>query len=435
MAYLESTYRQVSADRTTGRVFALAEPDDSTEAGWQSQVRGLVGALGERVGRAPTVLDWRTGLGLAEILPEITVFSPVDEVDVLPYVERSVDVVAISAAEPTRHAEARRVARSALLLVDVDAQGAEGEDAEGADGLPHGRPSAAVRIEHLGDAVEESVPSVSIIIPVHDALDHTRTCLAALAETIPSEYDVEVLVVDDASKAETQDFLAAWSRRRSDHRVLHNLENLGFVASCNCGGQAARGDYLVFLNNDTIPLRGWLEALVRTLRDRPDAGAVGGMLLYPDGRLQEAGGVIFSDGSGANFGRGDPRVDHPLYNYLRPVDYCSGALLATPRSLFLDTGGFDECYRPAYYEDTDYCFRVRELGRQVYYQPRSVVVHVEGGTAGTDPQSGIKKHQRINHDAFVRKWDTALRRQPANGHRFDRAAWHRLAVRGATESV
>ena len=146
-----------------------------------------------------------------------------------------------------------------------------------------------------------------------------------------------------------------------------------FIASCNRAAAAAAFQFLIFLNNDTLPLPGWLEALLRTFKDRPDAGAVGGKLIFPDGVLQEAGGVIYRDGSGCNFGKYDRNADAPLYNFVREVDYCSGALLATPRDLFLKLGGFDLRYAPAYYEDSDYCFNLRKHGFRVYYQPQSEI--------------------------------------------------------------
>src|SRR5206468_3712541 len=143
----------------------------------------------------------------------------------------------------------------------------------------------------------------------------------------------------------------------------------------------------------TLPTPGWLPPLLRTFVDRPDAGVVGGKLVFPDGRLQEAGGVVFSDGSAANFGKWDKYIDAPLYNFVREVDYVSGALLATPRDLFRRLGYFDTRFRPIYYEDTDYCFKVRDAGLRVYYQPESVVIHLEGSTSGIDSSKGDKRYQ------------------------------------------
>src|SRR5207253_716882 len=134
--------------------------------------------------------------------------------------------------------------------------------------------------------------------------------------------------------------------------------------------------------------------------DYPDAGAVGGKLIFPDGTLQEVGGIVFCDGSAANFGRGDDEIDALLYNFVREVDYCSGALLATRRTLFLDLGGFDTRYSPAYCEDSDYCFNLRENGYRVYYQPESAIIHLEGATAGTDVTRGVKRYQVLNNEKF-----------------------------------
>ena len=271
------------------------------------------------------------------------------------------------------------------------------------------------------------------MIPTYDGWQQLGPCLTALEETLPEPFNGEVIVVDDGSGEETQALLDDWERSstRLNLKVIRNSSNRGFTESCNVGAAAATGDMLVFLNDDTLPQLGWLSALLRTFRDDPDAGAVGGKLLYPDGSLQEAGDVVFNDGTGANFGRGDYLSDDPLYSYLREVDYCSAALLATPRELFEQIGGFDERYRPAYYEDTDYCFAVRDSGRKVLYQPESVVVHTEGMTSGTDLTSGVKKYQVVNQSKFAEKWELQLREQPSPPDRYDLRVWYALVTRGA----
>jgi GT2 family glycosyltransferase len=217
---------------------------------------------------------------------------------------------------------------------------------------------------------------------------------------------------------------------RDDERVkvIRSRRNRGFLASANSGAEAAEGEVLVFLNNDTVLLPGWLEPLMRVLVDRPEAGAVGGRLLYPDGRLQEAGGLVFADGSAWKLGYGDTDAAAPLYSYQREVDYCSGCLLATPRSLFLELGGFDKRYAPGFYEDTDYCFSVRDRGLRVYYEPQSCVVHVEGATAGTDLDSGPKRYQVVNQQKFARKWKRALTEQPERPEVLDGPTLSALAV-------
>ena len=191
----------------------------------------------------------------------------------------------------------------------------------------------------------------------------------------------------------------------------------------------AEGEIVVFLNNDTVPIAGWLPPLVRTLLDRPKTGAVGGKMVFPDGMLQEAGAVIYSDGTGANFGKYDLDPDAPLFNFVREVDYCSAALLATPRALFLDRGGFDTRFCPIYYEDTDYCFQVREAGLDVVYQPESVIIHAEGGWSGNDISKGGKRHQAVNREKFVAKWAHVLQGHSSAPARYDRSTWEKLVVR------
>lgn len=252
-------------------------------------------------------------------------------------------------------------------------------------------------------------PMVSIVIPVYGKLAYTCACLASLAEHA-GDVPFEVIVVDDASPDGSADALEGVQGLR----LLRNTANLGFVGSCNAGAAAARAPWLVFLNNDTTVTAGWLEALLRTFEDLDGTGLAGSRLVYPDGRLQEAGGLVFSDGSGWNYGRfADP--SDPRYGYARETHYCSGAAIMIERALFDRLGGFDARYAPAYYEDTDLAFKVREAGLKVIVQPASTVIHHEGVTSGTDTGSGIKRHQVINQATFRERWRTALARLPAPG--------------------
>lgn len=245
-------------------------------------------------------------------------------------------------------------------------------------------------------------PLVSVIIPVHNKLDYTLACLDSIAKQLPAT-PIEVLVVDDCSNDETEARLSV----RDDIRYLRNAVNLGFVGSCNYGATEACGEYLFFLNNDTLVLDGWLDALVLSFSEHEDVGLVGSKLIYADGRLQEAGGIIWADASGWNWGRlADPGA--PEYNFVRDVDYCSGAALMVRRALFNELGGFDQRYAPAYYEDTDLAFAVRAHGLRVLYQPFSQIVHYEGVSAGTDLSSGMKAYQVRNRELFLDKWRHVL---------------------------
>ena len=182
---------------------------------------------------------------------------------------------------------------------------------------------------------DSATPRASIIIPVYNQAAHTLACLRALAEHPPLA-SCEILVVDDGSSDQTGDWMAQVSGLHFHRRA----RNEGFIAACNDGAERARGEFLVFLNNDTMPQPGWLDALLDTFHMHPDAGLVGAQLLYPDGRLQEAGGVVFSDGSAWNYGRFESPHD-PRFASLRAADYCSGAAIAVRRDLFHSLAGFD----------------------------------------------------------------------------------------------
>jgi GT2 family glycosyltransferase/glycosyltransferase involved in cell wall biosynthesis len=266
---------------------------------------------------------------------------------------------------------------------------------------------------------ECDAPRASIVIPVYNHFAHTLACLRALAAH-PPRTGVEIIVVDDGSGDATASALPQVAGLRYHRRAA----NGGFIAACNDGAALARGDVLVFLNNDTVPQPGWLDALLPTFDQHPDAGLVGAQLLYPDGRLQEAGGVVFQDGSAWNYGRFGSARD-PRYAYLREADYLSGAAIAIPRALFHAVGGFDARYAPAYYEDTDLAFAVRAAGKRVLYQPASRVVHDEGTTAGTDPGSGVKACQARNRERFAAHRLDALAAQPPPGTTPTPALLHR----------
>ncbi len=250
-------------------------------------------------------------------------------------------------------------------------------------------------------------PEVSIIIPAYNKFAYTYTCLKSILER-SGDIDYEVIVVDNASTDET----VMLHELVKNLVIIRNKENQGFVAACNAGAAAARGRYLLFLNNDTKVKEGWLGAMVEAAKRERTVGLVGAKLIYPDGRLQEGGGIVWNDLANMawNYGRNqDP--DNFEYNYLKEADYCSGACILITKELFDKVGGLDTRYAPAYYEDTDLAFTVREHGYKVVYQPRAEVVHFEGVTAGRKTTIGIKKYQVINQEKFYEKWKGTLEKE------------------------
>jgi GT2 family glycosyltransferase/Tfp pilus assembly protein PilF len=252
-----------------------------------------------------------------------------------------------------------------------------------------------------GDA--RTAPLISIIILCYNKAEYTEKCLASLFqhdEMVP----YEVIVLDNASVDDSPFLLETYSRRIT---FVRSDINLGFVIGNNEAARHAQGDYLLFLNNDTVVTKGWLAELYACFQLYPDTGAAGAMLLYPDGRLQEAGGIIFQDGTGWNYGR-NASPSASSFQFTREVDYCSGAALMVRRDLYEKIGGFDRRFAPAYYEDTDLCFSIRKLGYRVRYCPHARVFHHEGATAGTDLNSGFKKYQNLNAPTFRGKWAKEL---------------------------
>jgi GT2 family glycosyltransferase len=211
----------------------------------------------------------------------------------------------------------------------------------------------------------------SIIIPTFNGAALLERCLEALLASRP-ETDHEVIIVDDGSTDETTRVVAEYG---DAVRITSRLENAGFSTACNAGAEAARGRLLVFLNNDTRPRSGWLDALVAHARAHPEAAAIGARLLYPDGTVQHGGVVFCQDGYPRHLYAGFP-ADHPAVNRPRRLQAVTAACMLVHRDAFERVGGFDEAYRNGF-EDVDLCLRLGESGAEVHYCPTSVVEHLE----------------------------------------------------------
>lgn len=277
-------------------------------------------------------------------------------------------------------------------------------------------------------------PRVSIIVPAHNKFEVTYFCLCALQFAF-NDTLFEIIVVDDGSTDETvrtSDFVKGIG-------LVRHEQAQGFVQACNAGAAAAKGEFVAFLNNDTEVTARWLDELVSTFENFENVGLVGSKLVYPDGQLQEAGGIVWGNGNPWNVGRNGNPVD-PRYNYLRQADYLSGAAIMLRRDLWKSVGGFSAEMAPAYFEDTDLAMKVREAGLRVVYVPTSTVYHFEGQSAGTATTTGMKRFQEINRPKFKRKWRRFYENHGKEGEHPDRekdrnAAFRVLFVDGAFPRV
>ncbi len=290
--------------------------------------------------------------------------------------------------------------------------------------LVRGRPHGAVAAwSDFGIAFPEfDQPDVSIVIALYSGAELTRRCLASIRDnTSPAGY--EVILVDDTADDATKKLLETVRGAR----VVVNPSNLGYLRSANRGASYARGNWLVLCNNDIEVGDEWLSALLACGKSSRDVAAVAPKYLYPDGSLNEAGAIIWRDGTGFNYGRGEDPHDHK-YEFRREVDYGSAAALLVRTEFWRAVGGYDERFAPMYYEDVDLCFQARGRGLRVLYEPGANVTHVEGGAAGTDLASGPKRYQDINRPKFVEKWRSSLELEHVSS---DLAAVRRASNRSA----
>ncbi|MCQ2079439.1 MAG: glycosyltransferase, partial [archaeon] len=264
---------------------------------------------------------------------------------------------------------------------------------------------------HLDDVPEHLVlpyfeePLVTIVIPVYNQYRFTMACLESIIRnTLDISY--EVILGDDRSSDET----ISIGEHVDNLVVVRNETNLGFTLNCNHAAEMARGRYIHFLNNDTLVCEEWLKPLVKLMESSEKVGIVGSKLVYPDGILQEAGGIIWSDGTALNYGKGD-KPNAPQFNYVKEVDYITGASMMVRRSLFEELGHFDAIYAPAYCEDSDLALAARERGYSVLYQPLSVVIHFEGMTHGKAVATRINPHQQVNVGKLRDKWSDYMSRE------------------------
>jgi GT2 family glycosyltransferase/glycosyltransferase involved in cell wall biosynthesis len=251
-------------------------------------------------------------------------------------------------------------------------------------------------------------PRVSVMVVAFNRRDRLERCLLSLSARIGRSIAVETVVVSNGIGRDIDEFL---NTRVTGATLISSDVNLGFGGACNLARSHARGSLLALLNDDAEIEDGWLEHLVASADAHPHAGAVGSAILFPDGRLQEAGSIIWDDGSTLGIGRGTPGL--PLeHDFVREVDYCSACSLLVRSRTWDAVGGMDVDYFPAYYEDTDLCLRIRRLGEQILFAPGSRVRHHEGSSSDHHFRDFLIRRNRVRLKAM---WKRELAEQePAN---------------------
>jgi GT2 family glycosyltransferase len=252
------------------------------------------------------------------------------------------------------------------------------------------------------DLPHSEKPRISIVLVLFNRAELTLSCLRSICENHAEH--IEVVIVDNASSDQTPQLL---ERLKGAH-IIRNTENRHFLLGVNQAARECRGDYILLLNNDSQLLPGALQNALTAMKSAANIGGVGGKIILLDGTLQEAGSVVWQDGSCTGYGRGDNPFA-PMYNFRRDVDYCSGAFLLTPRKVWEELGGFDEAFKPAYYEETDYCMRLWQRGLRVVYEPTAALIHYE--FASSESVASATSLQAQHQSIFEKRHRAVLERR------------------------
>jgi GT2 family glycosyltransferase len=236
-------------------------------------------------------------------------------------------------------------------------------------------------------------PAATVVVLAWRLSGELLDCLEGLAR------GTNVVVVLNGAEDSVRDAI----RHVEGATVVEAPVNLGFARGCNLGVTRARGEFLVFLNDDAKPAPDWLDSLIASARAHPDAGAIASRVVNPDGSLQEAGGRILASGDGIAM-QAEP--DEP-----RPVDYGGAEALLVRRELFVELGGFDQAYDPAYFEDADLCLRLRAAGWSTVYEPAAVVVHHQSLSTDGDSEWRTFAYER-SRAVFLDRWGPLLSSAP-----------------------
>ncbi len=371
--HLSSRYRLLFDQPELGLLACLRPTPAAAESPLQTLHR-LVSELEATSDEPLAVLDWHTNLRLAETFRQLAVFAPPEQTAALPYLDHTVDVVVVRDPDLPAQEEARRVARSAVVTF-------------------HATPAdqtASLDVYWLGGSSGPNLPTVSIIlVPSQDALSADAQ-LSATCELLSSDFRGELLVAAGRLSESARDALS-----RSVPGDLSSVRLLDVDADAAC--DLAAHDVLVSFDADVLPLSGCLLPLLRALRDQPDAAVVTGRVLSWNGRLAEAGGVRYEDGTLLVRGAGHPRPDDPEYACVRGIDWCPPSLFATWRTTFAEHGGG----KLGPNDIAEYCLRLRHRGWRIYYQPESLALRLNGhAPLAAHSSNRLAGSRRTGHTTF-----------------------------------
>jgi 2-polyprenyl-3-methyl-5-hydroxy-6-metoxy-1,4-benzoquinol methylase len=349
--HLSRRYRLVTSLPDAGLLFSLRDAPAPRAVPGVAAFDAL--ALHDpAIGDDFAILDWHTDLDLARHFPQQTIFAPPNRAPVLPYLDHSVDVVVVRDPDQNASDEARRVARAAVITFT--------------NGLAPTDAAVETRVEWLTDGAVSQLPSASVIVTVSPDETAAESRVATIVEFLPGGFRGEILIAANQVSSRAREVLCGTRGEKAPVRVLN--------ASAQEAALLAEGDVLIFVAEGALPLPDAIPVLLRSLRRLPDVGVVGSRVVGCDGRLCEAGGIVSDAGTLQALGAGCSKPDDPAYGFVRQVDWCSRNLLATWRTVFEENDGLNLNYRSGRFQDADYCLRVRQDGRRLYYQPASVVV-------------------------------------------------------------
>ena len=250
------------------------------------------------------------------------------------------------------------------------------------------------------DFTSDGSPDLSVIMVVNNQFEFTMLSLASLRQTFLGR--IELIVVDNGSRDETLFF----TRYVRGAVLLDVGFNLGFVHACNAALVTVTADTVLFLNNDIELGPGAVAAALHRLDSDPLIGAVGAKIIRTHGKLQEAGCILWRDGESQGYLR-DASPLAPEANFVREVDFCSGAFLMVKAGLLRTLEGFSQAFAPAYYEDADLCVRIRQSGFKVIYDPSVMIYHYEYGSATSF--RAVEAQTARSREVFVQRNQVYLR--------------------------